>query len=56
MGDASKDVAQNKTYIMGPFESARFGKSGILTVTITDTDSTEYSGTVTNVKLAPIQI
>lgn len=56
MGAASVAVAQNKEFILGPFESARFGNAGKLTVTITNADGTEFSGTVTNVKLAPIQL
>jgi hypothetical protein len=56
MGSTSVAVAQNKEFILGPFESARFGNAGKLTVTITDSDGTEYGGTITNVKLAPIQL
>lgn len=56
MGDKYQDVAQNAEYIMGPFESARFGNSTKITVNITGTNDAAFGGTVTNVKLGAIQL
>jgi len=55
LGDLTQAVAENEEFVIGPLDGARF-KDGSedITVTITDADGTEYSGTVTNVKLAAV--
>jgi hypothetical protein len=56
IGDYAVAVAQNKAFALGPFDSMRFKGSGKLTVTVTNADGSEYSGTVTNVKIAILQL
>lgn len=58
MGNAFVDVAQNGEAILGPFESARFvnTSTGKITVVINGTNDAPFSGTITNVKLAGLQL
>lgn len=55
MGDLVVTVKQNESFLIGPLESARFINGGKITLTVTDDDGTEYSGTVTNVKFEVYQ-
>jgi hypothetical protein len=57
IGDKAVAVAQNKTFVIGPFESSRFkGSTGKITATVTNADGTEYSGTITNVKIGVVTL
>ncbi|MBA7552466.1 hypothetical protein ES705_45027 [subsurface metagenome] len=57
LGETYVDLVQDAMAILGPFESSRFKDfEGDFTVLITDDDDTAFSGTVTNVKLAVIEL
>lgn len=56
LGDDYIDVAQNKTFILGPFTSMRFKDkdTGKINIDITGTNDADFGGTITNVKVRPI--
>jgi hypothetical protein len=58
IGSIYKDVAQNGEAIIGPLDSMRFKdvSTGKYTVTITGTNDGAFGGTVSNVKLAVIEL
>ena len=57
LGPIYKDLAQDAEGIFGPLEGIRFKDSnGKLTVEITNADYSPFSGTISNVKLAAIEM
>jgi hypothetical protein len=58
LGDVKVDVAQNKVRVLGPFEGMRVRDmtTGKITVNITGTDDAAFGGTITNVKVAAVQL
>ncbi len=56
LGDLSFAVAQNKIFAVNLSDTARFkDASGDITITITNANGSEYSGTVGNVKVTIIE-
>lgn len=58
LGDLKVDVAQNATKVIGPLDSMRFKNmtTGKITATVTGTNDAAFGGTITNVKIAVVQL
>jgi hypothetical protein len=56
LGDYSKDIVQNGSFMFGPLTSARFKDmdTGKVTVTVTGTNDAAFGGTVANIKIRAI--